>query len=319
MSEIVTPPPAPSPPVAPIPAETGTPPPGTSKEDEKKKGKDAPPKPAPGVAGTSEDGAAAAEKKATEALRVKLKTLEDGKEVEAEYDEATLRRLVQKGRSADKRFEEASKLAKDARRIIEEARSPASREKALEELLGSREEVRSFAEAILADTFQRSVLTPEEQAALAEKRELEELRAEKKALAEKAKQDEAEASRKTLEGRLEKTVMDIVKASGLPPEPWAILLVAQTLEPVVEHGIEVTQEDLVAEVRDAMKRRAEERDKLLVTGLQGKALLDYLGKDIVKRVLAATLEAHKPVAAEKPALKPLSGDADVIDIDGKHR
>ncbi len=259
------------------------------------------------------------EKKDEPPKRYKLRTLEDGKEIDEEYDETTLRRLVQKGKTSDKRFEEAAKLAKDAKRIIDEARTPEKRREAIAELLGSEKEVTAFAESILADRLRDVTLTPEEREQAAAMRELEQLRAEKKTSAERQKKEAEAATARELEQRLEKTVVGLTKAAGLPEDAaWARELVADVLAPIVEHGIPATTEDIVAEVREAVSGRAKQRDQLLIANLEGPALLEYLGPANIKRILAATVKAHAP----KPPELSTTTQAETpkrVDIDGKDR
>lgn len=260
------------------------------------------------------------ETKPPEPKRYRLKTVEDGQEREEEYDEATLRRWIQKGRTADKRFDEAARLAKDAKRIVDGARSETSRMEALAELLGGPDAVVAFAEQVLSDKLLDAQRTPEEREAAAMKAELERLRAEKTQSEEKAKKDALEAEQRAVEKRLDATVVRLAEVAGLPKgAPWALRLVTDVLEPYIRHGIPATQEDLVAEVKEAMRERGKTRDAELISGLEGQALLDYLGPQNVKRILAATVSAHQAQRAKPATAPPAKTKVEDIDLDGKDR
>ncbi len=236
---------------------------------------------------------------APEPRRFKLKTLEDGKEVEAEYDEPTLARYLQKAKVADKRFSEAAKLASDAKRVIEEARSPETRAKALVELLGGEKEALEFAEGLVLERIKSQDMTEEQRQAAADRKELERLRA-LEAKRSEAEKEAAEAkSAAAVQARLEKTVLELADAAGLPRSPWALSLVLDVLAPVVEHDIPLTQEQLVAEVKESMQARAKERDLALAANLKGKALLDYLGEAVVREVLQASVQTYRPKLGAK--------------------
>lgn len=320
MSTIAAPTTAPEQPVAPIPVAEKSPKVAEKSPPDATKAKAKPSQ--EGMAGeAAPDGLEAkGEKEETPAeRRIRLKTLVDGEEKEEDFDEPTLRRLVQKAKASDKRFAEAAELAKSAKRVIEEAKNPERRREALTALLGSEDAVREFAESVLAESWRATVMTPEERELERERGELEALRAEKRARAQAEQQAAAKKLEREVETRLEKTVASIAKGAGLPEAPWAKELVADVLRPYVEHGIAATQDDIVAEVKEAMRARAKERDELLVGNLEGKALLDYLGPKMVRRILAATVEAHAPGGVAEAVRKPKAPEDEPIDLDGKDR
>lgn len=244
-------------------------------------------------AGESKPGQVEAWKRA---FRVQV----DGAERELELDESAVVRHIQKAMAAEKRFSDAAHMQAEVKRLIQEVRDPTKRNEALSALLGGPEGVQAWAEELLAQKLQDQTLTEEQRAAKKDRQELERLRQTEKARAEAEKKASEERRLTELQGRLEKTVISLADQAGLPKEPWALELVIDVLRPIVENDIPMTQAQIVDEVKDALANRAKERDRVLGSNLKGKALLEYLGPGIVKEVLRATVDAHKPAPKSTP-------------------
>ena len=258
----------------------------------------------PGTPGAQTTTPEPAPKTTTEAWRHRFRYEIDGQETEREFDESQVSRLIQKGMAADQRFSKAAELARDAQRIIQGARDPRTQREALAELLGGKEQLHAFLQAYASEQLENETLTDEQKQLRQLQAENERLRGLDEERAKTTKEREQQALVNEYSERLEQTIADLSKAAGLPAEPWAEALVLDVIEPIVNHGIQLTREQIIDEIKDAVRKRAADRDTFVAKELQGPALLEYLGKDIVKRVLAATLEAHKKPAAVAPPPKP---------------
>ncbi len=192
--------------------------------------------------GDEPKGMTAAEKKIW-----KLKV--DGEEFDFDAtDEEAVKREIMKARGAAKRFESAAQMRKEAEQIVSMLKDPASLREILQDpRIGV--DLKKFAEDYVWEQIQESQLTPEQKAQRDKDRRLAEYEArEAKAREEGVTRQQQEAQTRYEVG-YEKKIMTALEAGGIPKSPKAIARMADYLYQAVEHGYDLSPEDLVQQVR----------------------------------------------------------------------
>ena len=248
-------------------------------------------KPTEPVGGDAPAGETAAEK----ALRLKLKYKVDGEEIEEELDEHEIRMRVQKGRGAEKRFEEAARMRKQFEDAVALGkRDPAAAMKQLFDL-----DLDSWAEQRLEEKFQDALLPEAER----EKRQLQKELENYKRQAEEQKAAQ-ENERRTAQERhvfqeTEAQFLEAFKASGLDPQyarTVVMPLAADVALAALKQGLDLSPQDAIKEANKRLNKVAQNATK----GLKGDSLLKFLGDDVVKEVLRARIASAK-VPSPPPA------------------
>lgn len=249
-----------------------------------------------------------------EARRLKLRI---GNE-EQEFDEREVATNFQKGRhaaqllsKADQKRQEALKDKAYADGILGRLKDKGNVTAVLRELGYTPEDLRSMSEREILSAIEMEKMTPAERRAYELEQKLKGYEDEKT----KAKEQEQEAQfqqevqkhadefANLFMGTMEK--LGLPKASGRHVMPRMARLYQQN----EQAGLESTPEEMAAYVLEGLK--AEHSG--ILSGLEGDALLEHLGPDTVKRVLAAHLgkvrsRQGRPTApmtpTEPPAPKP---------------
>ena len=215
-----------------------------------------------------------AEEAKAEAKR-KLKVKIDG--VEQEFDEDEVIRDFGKGRAADKKFQEAAALRKEAVAFIE-----ALKKDPMAVLSDPRLGVnaRQAAEEYLLKTLEDEMMDPKD-------RELRDLKKEKQAredAEEEAKRQAQEAKEREttehLKDKYEAQFQACLDSSGLPKTPHTIKRIAFYMREGIMRGLDLTPDDVVSKVKDEYI----EEQKSLFSGLDGENLLKLLGDDLAKKI-----------------------------------
>lgn len=203
-------------------------------------------------------------------------------------DEAV--REIQKSSASRENFEKAAKLTQKNQSLLKALADKANREAALEQLGVPLDEV---LEERLARRAQQAQMSPEQ-------REIAELRDQLTRQAEESKSatQRLEDERVALQEKeiWAKTEADYIKhidaaakagqLGGLPPAE-ALYLMAEAAEMNLGYGLDLTPEELLSEARSKVDGAKAELQQKLTAGLQGDALLDFLGMDAVNAVLRA--------------------------------
>lgn len=223
----------------------------------------------------------------------------DGKKVQLTKTQA--RTAIQKAAAADKRLQEAA----------EKAKKLAADEKEFEEDPEAYYRKRGKdPEAVFAKHLEKkakqALMTPEQIAAEKTAKELEDLRAkDAKSQEEKSKAAKAAADAKTAE-MLEQGLVAAADKHNLDADPDVLDEMCAIGIEYLEHGIELTHDQLAQEY---LKREAEgisKRDAKRLSKLEGKKLLEYLGEANLAKVKAAlaAADAESLNAIPPPVVKP---------------
>lgn len=221
-------------------------------------------------------------------------------------DEAV--REIQKSSASRENFEKAAKLTQKNQTLLKALSDKAQREKALEDLGVPLDEV---LEERLARRAQQAQMTPEQRRIAELEAQIARQTEESTTTAQKLEEERFAAQEKQI---WEKTEADYIthidaaakagKLGGLQPSE-ALYLMAEAAEMNLGYGLDLTPEELLAEARTKVDGAKAELQQKLTHGLQGEALLEFLGMDAVNAVLRAARQKFiggGPVQAlQKPA------------------
>ncbi len=235
----------------------------------------------------------------------------DGQKVSMSHTQA--RTELQKRAAADKRFKEAadkSAKADDLLRMLDEDPEEAMRK------LGKDPE-KAFAK-FLEKKARLALLTPEQIERTKEQEELAALKAEKT----KAEEERKAAANKELDEHnsraLENQLVAAADKYKLDATPEVLEGLCDVAADLLDYGTIPTVDQIAQEYMRREAEHIETRDRKVISKLEGKALLSYIGKVGLDKIRAALVAADAeslksipaPVAKAKPAAnKPIVRDA----------
>lgn len=227
------------------------------------------------------------------ARKYKLKI--DGVEEEVDLDtldDAALVKELQMAKAARKRMQEAAEVRKSFKSFMEQLqKDPLSTLKAKE--LGGID-VRKMVEDQILREYEESQL-PQEQRQIREmERKLQEREAQLKAIEEQQRFEAESAFNSRVEQETEAELMEALEKSDLPKNRETLAVLAQVAKINLEHGLELTPQQLAAEAKARIARMHGAITKVL----KGDALIKHLGDDVVKEVLRYKLQAAKQQAQD---------------------
>lgn len=311
MSEIATPvaaTPSAPPPSAPAPSKAPTPVQnlGTSTPQPSKgntQGNTAPSgKPDPSVpnsklhepdAPAKETPAQAEVRKEIERRKYKLKI--DGQEREEELSDDEVAVRLQKGAAADKRMQESAELRKQVNQLIEHLKA-----NPFEALKHFDVDVLALAQEKLAQQYQESTLPPHEIEKLKLQRELDAERAKWKTLEDEKLEAETKATNEREYQQLYRTFDSALQKLSVPVNQTTLRLMAQTMKDAEANDLELTPEQLAAEV-DA---QVGGWTSSYLKDLKGETLVKRLGPEVVREVLRTEVARVKAKGASSPTPVP---------------
>lgn len=229
-----------------------------------------------------------------EARRLKLRI--GGQE--QEFDESEVATNFEKGRNASKllskveqRRQEALRAKAEADGILGRLKDKGNLVSVLSDLGYTKEDLRKMSEAQILEAIEEEKLTPAERRAKELERERDALLSEKQKQEEERKQAAHAQEVERHKDELANLFVDTMAATGLPKSSgrFVISRMAQLYAQNEEAGLESTPEEMAAHVMSGLQ--AEHRGVL--GGLEGEALMTYLGPEVVKKVLAANLAKVK--------------------------
>lgn len=206
----------------------------------------------------------------------------DEQDVEEELSDEDVTKLIQKGKGADKRFEEANtkeshikaalkKFFEDPIAFLEDKRSGFTEEK-----------VREVLEKALYKRVQRDTMDPKD-------RELEDLKREREerlAIDKKSEEEKKQTELKTREGvyvkNISESIINTLSApeSGLPQTPESVKRIAIKLKTAVQKGIRPEMAKIVEDVRnDYVKEHVAVMGKMT-----GEQVFKLMGEEFFKKV-----------------------------------
>lgn len=251
------------------------------------------------------EGAAAAAKR-------KLKAIIDGKEIEADEDEVI--KGFQRSKAADKRFEDAAKMRKQAETFINLLKRSANDPKVLEEIIAHPSiggNFKKIAEQYLYDIIQRESMTPEQRELAETKEKLSQFEREK----QEAEKAETQRQMTELQNKYTKEyqtqIIQALDKSGLPKSEFTISRMARYMHMGLTRGVELKADDVLDLVRQDYYN-----DLRSFGTLPADKLVEILGEDVIKKLrefdlakvrgsqgggeVPPTQQEPKPASGKKP-------------------
>lgn len=202
--------------------------------------------------------------------------------------------LLQREISAGRRFNEAAQMRKEA-----EAQLARLKEDPWAVLKEIGVDVDEVAKKRVLTTFEEQQLTPEQKELRKALADVERLKGEQKSMAEKAHQERVREETERSQKEYGEKFLDALKKIGQPlgaNSGWAVQRMATLELANLEQGLNLTADELAQAVKDDIA----EEHKSVLAGLEGDALLDYLGEDTWKSVVKAASARYKMQLAPKP-------------------
>lgn len=185
----------------------------------------------------------------TPAERKIWKLKADGEEFEFDAtDEEAVKREIMKARGANKRFESAAQMRKEAEQAFSMLKDPASLRQILQDpRVGV--DLKKFAEDYVWEQIQEAQLTPEQKAQRDKDRRLAEYEDRDRQAAEAGKTRQQQEQQAQYETGYETKITKALETGGIPKTAAAVSRMAEYLYRAVEHGVDLSPEDLVDQVR----------------------------------------------------------------------
>lgn len=257
----------------------------------------------------------AVQETAAEKAARKYKLKVDGVEEEIDLDsldDASLVKELQMAKAARKRMQEAAEVRKSFKTFMEQLqKDPLSTLKAKE--LGGID-VRKMVEEQILREYEESQL-PQEQRQIREmERKLQEREAQLQAIEDAQRQQAEAAFNARVEQETEAELIQALEQSDLPKNRETLAILAQVAKLNLQHGLELTPQQLAAEA----KARIQRMHGVVTQSLKGETLIKHLGDDVVKEVLRYKLQAAKQQAQDNMKAPP-SFQQQMADIEAPDR
>ncbi len=280
----------------PKPAEAPKPAADAPKADAKPKGPEIVRKPAPSLREADKpEPRAEPPKDLTPAERKIWKLKADGEEFDFDAtDEEAVKREIMKARGSEKRFRAAQETKAEAERAFAMLKDPDGLKRVLADpRIGL--DVKKFAEQVVWEQIQQEQReadwrqNPEKKKQYEDEQELQARRAaDERTKAEGLTRQQQEAQGRYETGYSEK-IMKALEAGNMPKTPEAVARMAEYLYRAVEHGYDLSPDDLVQQVRDDYINEF----KAVLGGSDGDQLLALLGEENADKLRKADLKRLK--------------------------
>ena len=225
----------------------------------------------------------------------KLKLKVDQNEVE--MSEAEVIALAQKGQGAEKRFQEAAQMRKEAEAVVRFLK-----ENPREAMKQFGIDVRKFSEDVLMEHLTEQSMSPEQKKQRDTEAELNKYRERDKAETERQHKEAVTKQEQELVQHYTKTFTEALEASGLPKTNETVARMARYQQQASRKGYEVPPADLAKLVRSDY----ENEQQALYGSMDGDKLIEILGKDIVSKLSKAQiakLKAGQPAQTKQAPQK----------------
>lgn len=231
------------------------------------------------------------EKVAPKSTKKKYKLKVDKDEEEVEFDphnDEEVKKLLQKGKSSDKRFQEAADVRKAALEFIDELKK---NPRAVLSNPNIGIDVKKFAEQILNDELLELEKSPEQKEKEKLTQELEDLKKQAKDRDEQVKNSEMQRLQLEHERRLESEITAALDIGGLPKTPRTVRIMADYMMIALQNGIDLSPQDIAPIVKDMTQKEFKE----VVNSLSDDQIEDFLGKEVIARLRKKNVAKAKAV------------------------
>lgn len=213
----------------------------------------------------------------------------DGEEFDFDAsDEEAIKREIMKARGADKRFQSAAQLKKQAESFFEMIKNPESLKKVLQDpRVGI--DLKKFAEDYVWEQIQEQQMTPEQRAAREKDRRLAELEARDADSTRERESRAAQERQSKWEGEYERKIIQALETKGIPKSPKIVSEMAYYLEKALENGYDLSPHEIATLVQTDMGNHFKE----YVEGLNEDQFLAFLGEHNAEKLRKADVKRLK--------------------------
>ncbi len=252
--------------------------------------------------GVVEDPTATQEEKKEAVKQLKrLKVKVNGKEVEREIDfdnDDYLREMIQKGESADQKFQESAAIRKQMEAFVQLMKNDPLT--ALQKLGHDPDE---WAEKHLSKRLEEMQKSPEQKAQEAMQKELEQLKKEKEEFEKTRFDAEQQRIQDEYSRQLDQEITEGLSASDLPKSPYVVKRVAELMMLGISKGKNVSVKDVLPlaerQIKGEIQQMFGAMPEELIEKVLGQDISNKLRKNRLKKMKATT-----PTAADvKPTGK----------------
>lgn len=224
----------------------------------------------------------------------------DGVEAEIELDDEDSRRLSAKQMlaTANKRLEEASKLAKQLAQVQQGLKTDP-----VAALKAAGVDLLPLAKSLVLADLKKNGLSPEERAAVEREEALSQREQALKAQEEERTRHAEEEEQRQAIQNLDREIARAAKEAGIHPSPHAIARIAFIMRGANEADYDMDPADAAEQAKEDMIAE----NKALFANLDGDDLLSALGDDVVEKVrktLVARIKAKRGESSQPKVVEP---------------
>lgn len=220
-------------------------------------------------------------------LKKMLKIKVNGKEVERELDfenDEYLREMLQKGESADQKFQESAQLRKQMESFVKLMQQDPMT--ALQKLGLDPDE---WAEKHIEKRLEEMKKSPEQLEREAMQKELEALKKEKEDIERQKHEAEQHRIQEEYSRQLDKEITEGLAASELPKSPYVVKRVAELLMLGIQHGKDVSVKDVLP----IAERQIRGEIQQMFSAMPEEVIEKVLGKDVSNKLRQSRIKKMK--------------------------
>ncbi len=200
-------------------------------------------------------------------------------------DEEAVKREIMKARGADKRFQTAAQMKKQAEQFFEMLKDKGNASKfRTDPTIGQN--FMELAKAAVWEQMQEEQMTPEQKEQRDKDKELEEYREYKRQKEEEGQTKAQKERQAQFETHYETRIMKALEIGGIPKTHAAVSRMADYLEKSLEHGYDLSPEELVQEVRKDYSGDI----SAILDSLTEDQLLSFIGENNAEKLRKADLK-----------------------------
>jgi hypothetical protein len=222
----------------------------------------------------------------------------NGKNVEKSWDsEEAMQRDLQKVFGIEERAQQNAAKIEAAEKLLDyvQGKDPADYKKFVKLCKENQIDYKKFASDILYDEIEEGNLTPEQRELKAYKEREAEAKAEEEAEKAKVAEEEKEQKKTRDIQAFEKEMSDALAKGGYPKTRLTLAILSNYVDAAdaanKESGAKIVQS--VEQLLPFVQRDLQQLQQETLNGLEGKALLDYIGPDLLEKITKAKVSDYK--------------------------
>lgn len=254
-------------------------------------------------------------------MKKKLKLKVDGREIEEEIDlnnEDYLREMLQKGKSADSKFQKASQMEKEMRQLIK-----LFQEDPETALMKMGHDPDALMEKRIERRIKEMEMSPEQKKLAELEAQLKEKETKLKEIEEQKQEAEKARIQEEFSRKLDIEITDALKSSKLPKSPYVIQRLANTMIQAVQMGYEdvsasdvlpIIEKQIQAEIQDMFGAMPED----VIEAMLGQNVSEKLRKHRLAKMKKAPETTSSVKATGKSEEKAKTSQKEPVKVDAKN-